>query len=407
MAFDAAGLTDGEGLHAKFDEAVLAEQPLPAFGRRRRIDTACRTAGGVSGRAIGAGAVARARHPQRRRQRIQFDGVGKTLRNIAGSAAGTVDRATGVIDDVRARALEARGVAFDHQPVHEREHFVETGVAVQVGVIEEAEAAIAVADVGRNQRQARLVGLRHAVASGAGDAITHVHERAGVKIRPPLGDGEHDRVPYARSGAADSAALPRDVNRRDQAIEHDVIPLIEHRQLVVADRNAGEYEIAIRVALGEGDIGVIGRAHAHVAIREAVVGVVATAEDALVGRAAHVRVRNAAEHVLRAAQAAAAFVDAGHDTWRVTDAGVSRIILAGIDDVAIGKANRDVETAGTELLEVPRLVGLDEGFEGRATVKGIGLQPFLATRDAIGARTCERLVEARVQVGDHRLTDQG
>jgi len=70
----------------------------------------------------------------------------------------------GVINDVRAGRLEARGVGFDYQPVQEREDFVEARIAVQVGVVEEREAAVAIADVGRHQGQARLAGLRHAIA---------------------------------------------------------------------------------------------------------------------------------------------------------------------------------------------------------------------------------------------------
>jgi len=40
VAFDAAVLSCGKGLHGELDEAVLAEQPLPAFrGVAGRIDT--------------------------------------------------------------------------------------------------------------------------------------------------------------------------------------------------------------------------------------------------------------------------------------------------------------------------------------------------------------------------------
>ena len=171
MAFDAAVLSSGKGFHGELDEAVLAEQPLPAFRAvAGRIDTTRREAGDASDAvarwAGGVRAVARARYPQGGRERVVFDAVGEALREAVrgGAAEGAVGGTAGVIDDVRAGRLEARGVGFDYQPVQEREDFVEACIAVQVGVVEEPEAAVAIADVGRHQRQARLAGLRHAIA---------------------------------------------------------------------------------------------------------------------------------------------------------------------------------------------------------------------------------------------------
>src|SRR6201987_3080940 len=66
-----------------------------------------------------------------------------------------------------------------------------------------------------------------------------------------------------------------------------------------------------------------------------------------------------------------------------------------------------MEAAGSEFLEVAGLVGLDERLVRLAAVEGIGLQPFFAAADTIGARRGRDLVEARIQIGDNRLTGQG
>ena len=71
----------------------------------------------------------------------------------AGSAVG---RTTRVVDHVHSRGLVASGIGLDHVPVEQREDFVEAGIAVQVGVVEVREAAIAEANVGRDQRKSRL-----------------------------------------------------------------------------------------------------------------------------------------------------------------------------------------------------------------------------------------------------------
>src|SRR6266404_3080386 len=119
----------------------------------------------LSPRTGGVRAVARARYPHVGQERVLFDAVRQAIRDAVRSGATEgVGGTAGVIDDVRADRLKARGVGFDYQPVQEREDFVEARIAVQVGVVEEPEAAVAIADVGRHQRQARLAGLRHAIA---------------------------------------------------------------------------------------------------------------------------------------------------------------------------------------------------------------------------------------------------
>ena len=57
-----------------------------------------------------------------------------------------------------------------------------------------------------------------------------------------------------------------------------------------------------------------------------------------------------------------------------------------------------MEAAGAELLEVGGLAGADERLVRLATVERIGLQPFLAARDAVGSREGLDLVQAGVQI---------
>ena len=108
VAFDAAVLSSGKGFHGELDEAVLAEQPLPAFRAvAGRIDTTRGEAGAASDavarRTGGVRAVARARYPQGGRERVVFDTVRQAIRDAVRSGATEgVGGTAGVIDDVRA-----------------------------------------------------------------------------------------------------------------------------------------------------------------------------------------------------------------------------------------------------------------------------------------------------------------
>ncbi len=414
----------GERLHAELDERILAEQALPAHRRspgQRRIDAAAGQKGrrrigsrrpGRSevigtvldrgARAIRIRAVHGARVAQIHRKRSLLDRIGQAGgdRGVAGAGlARAVDGAAGVIHHVRAGRLVARGIGLDDQPVHEREHLVPAGEAVQVGVVEEAEAAIAIADVGGHQRQAGLERVAAAVHVGNAVAIA-VDEGPGEQVRAPLRGREFEAIGRRgtrRIGATSQrAGRPADMDGRHQAVQHDVVPLIEHRQHPVALRDAPEVEVSIGIALGKPEGRTVGLADRHIALREAVVGVVAAAVGALVRRAAHVRVGDAAVHVGRA-------LGRGR---RIADPAVRAVVPALVDHLRIRESDRDVESARPELLEVARLVGFDESLVRLAAVQGIGLQPLLASADAVRGRHGLDLIQPRVQVVDDRLTLQ-
>ena len=122
---------------------------------------------------------------------------------------------------------------------------------------------------------------------------------------------------------------------------------------------------------------------------EAIRVVVAAAVEALVGRAAHARARDL------------------HVQGRGARLSGAQGGLAVVDDLRIGEADDDVEAARSELLEVARLVGLDERLVRLGAVQRVGLQPLLTARDAIGRGRGDDFVQARVEVRDHGLAGQG
>ena len=211
VALDAAVLAGRKGFHRELDEAVVAEQALPALrGGPTRVDPAGRTASGVARRTVGARAVARARHAQCGRQGERLLRVGHETADGGRTPAGrAVGRATRVVDDVHVGQLVACVVDVDDQPIQDWEDFVEAGVAVQVGVVEAEVAAIAHADVVGHQRQAGLARLGDAVAGNAGGiigrartAIAGVHEHAAVEVGAPLRDRHFHAISGARPRAA-------------------------------------------------------------------------------------------------------------------------------------------------------------------------------------------------------------
>ena len=279
--------------------------------------------------------------------------------------------------------LVAHAVRLHDQPVHEREHFVVGRVAVQIGLVPEADRAVTVADLDRHEREAELqirargVAIRDAVAIG-------VEVGPRIQVRPPLSRGHGHR------------AVAVDRHARDQAVEHDVVPLVEYRQLEDAVRQSGHAEVAVRIALLEGDVLRVGQAQRHVARRELEGVVAAGVVGALIRRAAHV----VAVHVTgdrRVADQAAALGQ------RVTKTRHGRIVAAIVDDLGVRKAVLHVEAARAELLEIGRLARTHERLVRLAAVERVRLQPFLAARDAIGRRHGLDLVEARVEVDDQRL----
>src|SRR3979411_2352778 len=106
--------------------------------------------------------------------------------------------------------LETRRVRFHNIPVEQREDLVEARVTGQVGVVEVGVAAIAVANVRRNQGESRFVDIL--------DAITvPVKEGLGIDLRLPLVQGKLTQIGC-------SAGEP---DRRRQAVHELIVPLVE------------------------------------------------------------------------------------------------------------------------------------------------------------------------------------
>src|SRR4029077_8948828 len=120
----------------------------------------------------------------------------------------------------------------------------------------------------------------------------------------------------------------------------------------------------------------------------------------------HARAGDSAIHRMTAVQPAATDVNPALNVRRVAQTRALRHVFAGVDYVAIRKADRDMEAAGAEFLEVRRFLRLDERLMGRGAVQGIGLQPLLAAGDAVRGRARDHFVQARIEVGDDCLTLQ-
>ena len=180
---------------------------------------------------------------------------------------------------MHASVLVAGAVALDHIPVEQREDLVEARIAVQVGVVEIREAAVAEANVGRRQRQARLRVVRYAGALHIDEAarvdvslplvhtdLAHVagiahsaRTRAGCRVRPTRSG--HAALPPNVIGAAHGHGL------RDP-VDDLIVPLVEGRDLPVARRDTLEIKVAVAVALRERDFSTVRVAQADVALRE-------------------------------------------------------------------------------------------------------------------------------------------
>ena len=148
--------------------------------------------------------------------------------------------------------------------------------------------------------------------------------------------------------------------------------MVEDGDLEVAGRNMVKREGAIGGALGERKIRAVRCTQADVTVREAVRVVAPAAVDALIGRAAHACVRD------YPAEGGVARLVGAHQLLAVAGGP-----LAAIDEGRVRKADGDVVTAWPELLEVTRLVRLDERLDRLGAVECVRLQPFLASCHAI------------------------
>ncbi len=291
-----------------------------------------------------------------------------------------IRRAACVVDHVYTRLLEAGRIGFNHIPVEQREYLVERGVAVEIGIIEIGIAAVAEADVGRNQRQTRLAVLRHTVA-------VQVDEGPGVEIRVPLQDRQVFDI--------DIPCIGSQFYCRGKAVDDLVVPLVEDRQSEGAIGNPGKAELTFVIAFGECNILAVRISQAHKALCESQ-GVTRTAAvKMLVGRAAVVQVGDSALDRILAR-------GSGKIAYPSLPIGPARI-----DDLRVREAHGDVETRRPKLLKVRWPAYLDESVMGLLSVERIRLEPLFPLANSVGCRRCDHAVPAGHQVSNDGLADQG
>ncbi|ETN73097.1 hypothetical protein NECAME_18525, partial [Necator americanus] len=322
---------------AELDERALAREALPAHGGHpRRIDPAGRRIRAGAVVAVRVVAVHRARHSQVSWQMDRFQRV-RVVRGDRRFAASrrAVGRTASIVDNVHTGLLEAGQVGIDDVPVEQRELFVERRIAVHVRVVEIRIAAVAEPDVGRQQREAGLARISHAVA-------VRVEERARVQIRLPL---QHRDIAGIRHRAASER------HGRCEPVDDLVVPLVEHRDAGNARGQPREAERAVRVALRERVVFAVRIAHAHIALREAQRLARLAAVEMLVRRTTIVQVRHPALEPV------------------VAGRGGAQQRQPCVDDLRVRKPDRDMETRGPELLEVRRATDLDERVVGLLTVQ--------------------------------------
>src|SRR5712692_1345152 len=163
---DPAVLGRSEGLLAEFDETVLARETLPTLsGNPGWIDASSRATCSVASRTIRRCAIPRPRYPQGSGQRDLFGSVRHVCADVGASArcrcrgARAVGRSACVVHDMGPGVLETRGIRFNNIPAEQREYLVEARVTGQVGVVEVGVAAVAEADVRRNQGQSGFAAI--------------------------------------------------------------------------------------------------------------------------------------------------------------------------------------------------------------------------------------------------------
>ncbi len=400
---EAAILTGDVGLLAPLEDCGLAEEVLHAFhDHRAGIDAAGRDrrrrcAGGDAGRGIGQialgalrialGAVDRAGDSQIGGHRQGLCGVDQALIG-AGVAVtrglGPVDLSAGIDDDMHAGVLEACVVRFGHIPVEQGEGFVEVGVAVDVRQQAVVELAIAHPDPARHLNQSELARILDAIAVA-------VQEGVLPDVRLP-----GKRRVIDAGGAAGGAA--GDIDRFGGAVHDQVEPLVEHLERPVAVGNPGELELAVLIALGEGEVQAVGIAQAGVALgmgKRLIVFGIARGEDRAIVKDLAVRTRHVQVR------------DRAIDGVVAIRAGGAERGLAGVDDFRVGHAEKHVEAARSELLEVGGFTRPQEGVQEVGAVQRVGLQPFLASSFPRGRGMHGDAEAARHQVLDHDVANQG
>src|ERR1700757_672767 len=79
---------------------------------------------------------------------------------------------------------------------------------------------------------------------------------------------------------------------------------------------------------------------------------------------------------------------------------------SSVDDGGVGKADGNVISRRSELLEVARLIDLEEGLVILAAIQGIGLDPFLAAGDPVSCWRRYDAVPSGWHVGNDGLTSE-
>src|SRR5581483_10416820 len=255
----AAVLSGSKRLLAEFHELVGVDKALPTFADDRRgINSTGGSTTGIPRGAICTGAISRAGNAQLRGQKCVFfcsrQVLGddrRTASRIASRTANTraVHRTTGVVHHVRSCVFVTRGVGFDHVPVEQREHLVETGKAVQVGAVEVREATVFVPNVGGDQGKSGLAIFGNAVA-------VRIKERPGVQVRLPR---MNSNVAHVLSGLI----YP---NGSGDAVHDHVIPLVEDGYAPVAGGRI-KAEGSISITLRECKVGTVRAAQTDIALR--------------------------------------------------------------------------------------------------------------------------------------------
>src|SRR6266581_5307128 len=169
------------------------------------------------------------------------------------------------------RVLETDGIGFNDIPAEQREDLVEARVTCQVGVVEVREAAIAEANVRRNQREPGFGAILDTVP-------ILVKEALGVDIRLPLVGGNLSHVDSCSTGEPDGCG---------KAVHEQVVPLVKDSDSPIPIGKTRQGERSIAVALGEREVLAVRISKAHIAIGEREAAVVATAIKSLIRRAAH------------------------------------------------------------------------------------------------------------------------
>ena len=153
---------------------------------------------------------------------------------------------------------------------------------------------------------------------------------------------------------------------------HDlVVPLVEDGNSPIASGDVCQSEDPVCIALCERDVSAVRAAQAGVALGVTKLVARTRAVQPLIRRPAHACAGDVACHGLVA-------------RWRAR-AGTKYGALV-IDKLRIGKADGNVVSRRSELLEVFRLVDLEESLMVLAAIQSVGLQPLLTARDPVSRR---------------------